>query len=140
MFTKPILSVCVRHSRHVLFLCECAASSVLEPCALSSAHLVSFWSVVFGSQHSCLDFWFCDGVRTLALHVMSCCVSVQSQVRLAAHSSDHVFCVLCCYTQFMFLSAVCIHVLSCAVWHAACVFHWLCAFMLSCHVAYEYSH
>ncbi len=30
------------------------------------------------------------------------------------------------------LSAVCIHVMSCAVWHAACVFHGLHAFMLSC--------
>ncbi len=41
-------------------------------------------------------------------------------------------CVLLCCTQFVFLSAVCIRVISCAVWHAACVFHWLRAFMLSC--------
>ncbi len=40
-------------------------------------------------------------------------------------------CVLWCFTQFV-LSAACIHVMSCAVWHAACVFHWLRAFMLSC--------
>ncbi len=40
-------------------------------------------------------------------------------------------CVLLCFTQFL-LSAACIHVMSCAVWHAACVFHWLHAFMLSC--------
>ncbi len=31
----------------------------------------------------------------------------------------------------MFLLAACIHVISCAVWHAACVFHGLCAFKLS---------
>ncbi len=49
-------------------------------------------------------------------------------------------CVLLCYTQFMFLSAACIHVISCAVWHAACVFHvvmscvntWLMSFLISC--------
>ncbi len=29
------------------------------------------------------------------------------------------------------LSAVCFYVMACAVWHAACVFHWLRAFMLS---------
>ncbi len=33
------------------------------------------------------------------------------------------------------LSAACIHVKSCAAWHAACVFHWLRAFMLSCLVS-----
>ncbi len=32
------------------------------------------------------------------------------------------------------LSAECIHVMSGAVWHAACVLHWLRAFMLSCFV------
>ncbi len=44
-----------------------------------------------------------------------------------------LFCprVLCCM-QFVFLSAACIHVMSCAVWHAARVFHWLRVFMLSC--------
>ncbi len=41
-------------------------------------------------------------------------------------------CVLCFCTQFVFLSAVCTHVMSCAVWHTVCVFHWLRAFMLSC--------
>ncbi len=41
-------------------------------------------------------------------------------------------CVFLCCTQFLFLSAACIHVISCAVWHAACVFHWLRVFMLSC--------
>ncbi len=49
------------HSRYVLFLCECAASSVLEPCPLSSKCLVSFWSMVFRSQHSCLEFRFVSG-------------------------------------------------------------------------------
>ncbi len=50
------------------FSCERAASSVLESRALSFACLVSCWSVVFGSRHSCLEFWSRDGVRTLALH------------------------------------------------------------------------
>ncbi len=108
-----------RHSRHVLFSRERAASSALEPCALSSACLVSCWSMVFGSWQSCLEFRFRVGVQTLALYVRSHCVSVRSRVSP---------CVLWCCTQFVFLTAACIHV----VWHAACVFHWLRAFMLSC--------
>ncbi len=36
------------------FSCERAASSVLESRSLSSVCLVSCWSVVFGSRHSCL--------------------------------------------------------------------------------------
>ncbi len=35
--------------------------SVLEPCALSSACLVSCWSMVFGSRHSFVEFWFVSG-------------------------------------------------------------------------------
>ncbi len=62
--------------------------------ALSSACLVSCWSVVFGSRHSCLEFWFCVGVQTLTLHFLSCCVSVRSRVRLAVRSSVHVCSVL----------------------------------------------
>ncbi len=84
---------------------------MLEPCALSSACLVSCWSVVFGSRHSCLEVWFGDRVRTLSLHVLSYCVSVRSRVRSTVHSSVHM-----CFV----------------VWHAACVFYWLHAFMLSC--------
>ncbi len=93
--------------------------------------LVSFMGFVTEPWHSrhvlfsCLVFRFHVGVRTLTLHVQSHCVSVQSRVGSAA-------CVLWCCTQFMFLLAACIHVMSCAVWHAACVFHWLRAFMLSC--------
>ncbi len=103
------------------------ASACLRVCSL-----VSCWSVVFGSRHSCLEFQFCVGVRTLALHVLPCCVIVRSKVRSAVRSSVHVCCVLCCCTQFVFLSAACIHVMSCAVWYAAYVFHWPRAFMLSC--------
>ncbi len=69
----------------------------------SSACLVSSWSVVFGSQHSCLEFRLRDGVRTLALHILSLCVSVRA---------------------FMLYLVLC--------GTAACVFHWLRAFMLSC--------
>ncbi len=110
-----------------------AASSVLEPCALLSACFVSCWSVVFRSRHSCLEFRFRVGVQTLALHVLSLCVSVLLST-----------CVLLCCTQFVFLSAACIHVIYCAVWHAACEFHWLhaftCCHVLCEHVAYEFSH
>ncbi len=111
------------------FSCERAASSVLESRALSSACLVSCWSVVFGSRHSCLEFRSRDGVRTLALHFLSLCVR---GLEFARHRTLLSTCVLLYCTQFLFLSAACIHVISCAVWHAACVFHWLRAFMLSC--------
>ncbi len=110
------------------FSCERAASSVLESRALSSACLVSCWSVVFGSRHSCLEFRSRDGVRTLALHFLSLCECAVSSSR---------------FTQFVFLSAACIYVISCAVWHAACIF--ICCVLSCCHVlcehvAYEFSH
>ncbi len=63
-----------------VLLCECVVSSVLESCALSSGCFVSCWSVVFRSRHSCLEFRFRVGVQTLALHVLSSCVSVWSRV------------------------------------------------------------
>ncbi len=98
---------------------------------LSTACLISSWSIVFGSRHSCLEFRFRDGVRTLVLHV-SLCERAVSSLFSPALLSVHMCCVLWCCTQFVFLSASCIHVMSCAVWHAACVFHWLRALMLSC--------
>ncbi len=52
-------------------------------------------------------------------------------------------CVLLCCTQFVFLSAVCIHVISCAVWHAACGFIGCllsCCHVLCEHVVNEFSH
>ncbi len=69
--------------------------------------------------HSCLEFRFRVGVRTLALQVLSLCGSVRSRVRSAACSS-----VLMCYVVF-FLSAACIHVMS-------CVNTWLMSFLISC--------
>ncbi len=79
-------------------------------CLDSGTHVLSFGFVSgFGHSRStfCLVVWVCGLGRAL-------------------------FCprVLCC-TQ-LFLSAACIHVMSCAVCHAACVFNWLGAFMLSC--------
>jgi len=98
-------------------------------CAPSSVCLVLCWSVVFGSRHSCLEFRFRVGIRTLTLHVLVVweCGLKFSQPRVLLST-----CVVFCGTQFVFLLAACIHVMSCAVWHAACVFHWLRAFMLSC--------
>ncbi len=81
-------------------------------CALSSACLVSCWSMVFGSRHSCLEFRLRVGVRTLALHVLSLCVSVRSRVRSAARSSVHVL--------------ACFHVVM------SCVNTWLMSFSNSC--------
>ncbi len=100
----PIVSV---------FSCERAASSVLESRALSSACLVSCWSVVFGSRHSCFEFRSRDGVRTLALHFLSLCECAVSSSLGTAHSCPRVFCCvarsLCFYRLRAFM-------LSCLVW------------------------
>ncbi len=74
----------------------------------------------------------CRGSDTRAPCSVSLCERA-ARVRSAARSLVHVCCV-CVWrcTQSVFLSAACIHVMSCAVWHAARVFHWLRAFMLSC--------
>ncbi len=95
---------------------------------------------MFGSQHSCLEFQFCVGVRTLALYVLSRCVSVRSQVRSTACSSVHM-CFVVLLAVGVFIG--CVH--SCYV--LCCVAHSLC-FSLAAwfhvvmceHVAYEYFH
>ncbi len=105
------------------FSCERAASSVLESRALSSACLVSCWSVVFGCRLSVI-VW----VRGL---------------EFARHRALLSTCVLLCCTQFVFLSAACIYVISCAVWHAVCIFIGCvlsCCHVLCEHMAYEFSH
>ncbi len=71
----------------------------------------------------------CRGSDTRAPCSVLLCERAVSSSLCRALSCPRVF--LCCM-QFVFLSAACIHVMSCAVWYAACVFHWLCAFMLSC--------
>ncbi len=84
-------------------------------CSDPGTHVLSFGFVSgFGHLRSvfCLVVWVCslDFARRHAL--LSTCVLWLHAVRV--------------------LSAACIHVMSCAVWHAACGFHCLCAFMLSC--------
>ncbi len=124
------------------FLCECVASSVLDPCVLSSACLVWCWSMVFGSRYSCLEFWFRVRVRTLALRVLSHFVSVRSLIRSAACSSVHVCYVMCCCRQFVFyrLHAFMLCFVLCGmqlVYFIGCVLS--CCHVLCEHVAYEYS-
>ncbi len=114
---------------HTLFLCECVTSSVLEQCALFSACLC--FMLERGVQIPALMTWVsvsCRGLDTRAPRSVLCECAVSS-------SLGHVlFCsrVLCCCTQFVFLSAACIHVISRAVWHAACVFIGCMLSMLSC--------
>ncbi len=125
------------------FSCEHAASSVLESHALSSACLVSCWSVVFGSRHSCFEFRSRDGVRTLALHFLSLCECAVSSSLGTAHSCPRVFCCvarsLCfyrlrafmlylvlCGTQLVYSLAACFHVVM------SCVNTWLMSFLISC--------
>ncbi len=110
------------HSRHVLFLCARAMHSLIYmPCFVIERGvwipaLMSWVSVRFGHSRSMFFFvvWACglEFARPCALLSLWC-------------------------TQFVFLSAACIHVMSCAVWHAACIFHWLRAFMLSCLVSWR---
>ncbi len=91
-----------------------------------------------------LEFRFCVGVRTLALHVLSLCGSVRSRVRSAARSSVHVCfvvlhavrvfigcllscCILCCVERSLCISlAACFHVVM------SCVNTWLMSFLISC--------
>ncbi len=125
------------------FSCERAASSVLESRALSSACLVSCWSVVFGSRHSCLEFRSRDGVRTLALHFLSLCECAVSSSLGTAHSCPRVFCcvarsscfyrlrafmlyLVLCGTQLVYSLAACFHVVM------SCVNTWLMSFLISC--------
>ncbi len=123
------------------FSCERVASSVLESRALSSACLVSCWSVVFGSRHSCLEFRSRDGVRTLALHFLSSCeCAVSSSLPrtlvhvcfVVARSSCfyrlHAFMLylVLCGTQLVYSLAACFHVVM------SCVNTWLMSFLISC--------
>ncbi len=121
------------------FSCERAASSVLESRALSSACLVSCWSVVFGSRHSCFEFRSRDGVRTLALHFLSLCECAVSSSLGTAHSCPRVFCCVARSSCFYRLRAVMLYVVLCGtqlVYSLAVCFH----VVLCEHVAYEFSH
>ncbi len=117
-----------------LVSCERAASSVLKPCALSSACFVSCWSVVFGSWHSCLVqalFWFRVGVRTLTLHVQSCCGSMRSRVR----SGPALLCPrVLCFVRHVF--RVRPHAFSLSF--VACSSFFGCVLSLFCHVLCEH--
>ncbi len=120
------------------FSCERAASSVLESRAVSFACLVSCWSVVFGSRHSCLEFWSRDGVRTLALHFLSLCECAVSSSLGIAHSCPRGFsCVArssCFYRlhAFMLYLVLCGTQLGCFHVVMSCVNTWLMSFLISC--------
>ncbi len=129
------------HSRHVLFLCECAASAVLEPCALSSACL--FFVLERGVRIPALISWVSVSCRGFGHSRCLCSVSLCECAILSSLGALLSTCVLWCCTQFVFLSATCIHVMSFTVWHAACVFIGCvlsCCHVLCSHAAYEYSH
>ncbi len=101
------------HSRHChVFMWVRSSHALSRLRALFRAFGFVLW---FGHSRSmfCLVVWVC-GLEF---------------ARPRAHLST---CVLWSWTQFVFLSAACIHVMSRAVWHTACVFNWLRGFMLSC--------
>ncbi len=152
VFTKPILSVCVRVlSLWSLWFCDRALTlpscSVFMwvrgfECAWAVCSLVCVPCFVLERvvRIPALMSWL--SVSWLGSDTRAPCYVLLCECAVSSSLGHTLFWprVLCCCTQFVFLSAVCIHVLSCAEWHAACVFHWLRAFMLSCLVAYEYSH
>ncbi len=70
---------------------------------------------MFGSWHSCFEFRLRDGVRTLALHVLSLCVSVRA----------FVFYIVLCGTQLVYSLAACFYVVM------SCVNTWLMSFLIS---------
>ncbi len=105
---------------------------MLESCALSSACLVSCWSVVFGSRHSCLEFRFRVGVRTLALHVLSLCVSARSRVRSSVHVCFVVLHIVRCFYR---LRSFMLYLVLCGTQLVYSLAYFLCE-----HVACEFSH
>ncbi len=119
------------------FSCERAASSVLESRALSSACLVSCWSVVFGSRHSRSSFCHRVSVRSRVrsaprtlVHV--CFVVARSSCfyRLRAfmlyHKCISFMLYHICGTQLVYSLAACFHVVM------SCVNTWLMSFLISC--------
>ncbi len=70
------------------------------------------------------------------------CVSARSRVRSAPRTLVQV-CFVVLQAVPVSISAACIYVISCAVWHAACIFIGCvlsCCHVLCEHVAYEFSH
>ncbi len=124
-----VLWQCHLHSRHVLFY----VSLRLRVC---SSRALSHLRALFRVGVWCLD----PGTFGFMLefgHSHSMCPSVSFWEHAVSSSLSRVlFCprVLCFVVLHAVhvLSAAWIHVIYCAVWHAACFFHGLPAFMLSC--------
>ncbi len=136
------------YSRHVRVSCERAASSVLVH-SLSSAYLVSCWSVVFRSRHSCLEFRFLVGFG----HLRSVfCVSARSRVRSAARSPVHVCfvvlhavrvfigCVHSCYILCCVARSLCISLAACFHVVMSCVNMSLMSLLISCVFMSSFAH
>ncbi len=122
-----VCTVTVRADTHIM---SCFQVSVrLRVC---SSHALSCLQALFHVGAWCSD----PGTRVLVTcrgsdtRIPSCCVSVRSRV-CSGRSSVHM-CFFGVARLVLFLLVACIQVMFCAVWHAACVFHWLRAFMLSC--------
>ncbi len=89
---------------------------------------------MFGSQHSCLEFRFRVGVRTLALHVLSHCVSVQSRVHSAVRSSVHEICGVARSSCFYRLHAF----MLCLVLSGTQLVYFMGCVLSCCHVLCEH--
>ncbi len=128
---------------------SCFHGSVLDPCTLSSVCLVSCWSVVFGSRHSCLEF----RVSRRGSDTRAPCSGSLRERAVSSSLGCTLFCPCVLHAVRVLLDAY-IHVMSCSVWHAACVFPvavcfrvvvscvntWLMSILISCVFGHCFAH
>ncbi len=110
------------HSRHV------HVSVRFRVCSVRSLVCVPCFMLERGVWVPPLMSWVSVSRSTFCLVLEACGLEfAQPHALLSTCVVFHVVARSLCFS-----SAACIHVISCAVWHAACVFHRLRAFMLSC--------
>ncbi len=104
----------------------------VEPCTLSSACLVSCWSVVFGSRHSCLEFRLRVGFQTLALEFAWLCALLSTCLVLLHVVRVFIGCVHSCYVLCCVARSLCISLAACFPIVMFCVNMWLMSIIISC--------
>ncbi len=100
---------------------------------------ITCFVLVFGSRHSCLEFRFPVGVRTLALRFLSLCECAVSSSLDCVLSCTRVFCCVAHSSCFYLLHAFMLYLVLCGtqlVYFIGCVLS--CCHVLCEHVAYEF--
>ncbi len=95
---------------------------------------------MFGSRHSCLEFRFRVGVRTLVLRFLSLCecvvsnsVACSSVCFVVSHAvCVSMRCVHSCYILCCVACSLCISLAACFHVVMSCVNTWLMSFLISC--------